>query len=221
MTDLLPILIPLLVFDVVNPVLFALLVVAVGTTRPIANSTAFLAGHTASYFISGVIIALGLDQITYRLNHPLPIDFVIELLIGLFCLWAALASRGGKASEAKNPERKLTPTYCFDYGAVVNFIGVPFALPYFAVVGQVLKADLSVESSLVVLAIYNAAYALPFVLVPLVVALMGDASKPVLEKISDVLVSLVDKLMPVMLLVLGIALSADALTYLISGDSLW
>jgi cytochrome c biogenesis protein CcdA len=221
MTELLPRLIPLLVVDVLNPVLFALLVVAVSTTRPIANSTAFLAGHTASYFISGIIIALGLNQITDRLNNPLPVDFVIELLIGLLLLWAALASRDGKASADRTPDRELTPAYCFGYGAVVNFIGVPFALPYFAAVDQLLKADLSLESSLLVLAFYNMAYVLPFLLVPILVALTGDSSKPILEKINNLLISLVDKFMPILLLLLGLALTADALSYLISGETLW
>ena len=221
MTELLPKLIPLLVVDVLNPVLFALLVVAVSTSKPIANSTAFLAGHTASYFISGVVIALGLEQISDRLGNPKPVDFVIELLIGLLLLWAALASRNGKASEDRTPDRELTPAYCFGYGAIVNFIGVPFALPYFAAVDQLLKADLSLESSLLVLAFYNMAYALPFLLVPISVALTGDSSKPILEKINNVLISLVDKFMPVLLLLLGLALTADALSYLASGETLW
>ncbi len=221
MTELLPKLIPLLVVDVLNPVLFALLIVAIGTSRPLANSTAFLAGHTVAYFISGIIIALGLDQITDRLDNPHPVDFVIELLIGLLCLWAALASRDGKASEERNPEGELTPAYCFGYGAVVNFIGIPFALPYFAVVDQLLKANLSIEFSLLVLVFYNSAYVLPFMLVPIMVALMGDTSKPILEKINNVLVGLVDRFMPILLLLLGIALSADALVFLISGAALW
>ncbi len=221
MTELLPRLVPLLVVDVLNPVLFALLVVAVSTSRPIANSTAFLAGHTASYFISGIVIALGLDQISDRLDNPHPVDFVIELLIGLLCLWAALASRNGKASEDRTPDRELTPAYCFGYGAVVNFIGVPFALPYFAAVDQLLKANLSLESSLLVLAFYNMAYALPFLLVPILVILTGDSSKPILEKVNNLLISLVDKFMPVLLLLLGLALTADALSYLTSGETLW
>ncbi len=221
MTELLPKLIPLLVVDVLNPVLFALLIVAVGTSRPLANSTAFLAGHTASYFVSGIIIALGLDQITDRLKNPHPVDFVIELFLGLLCLWAALASRDGKASEEKKPEGELTPAYCFGYGAVVNFIGVPFALPYFAVVGQLLKANLSIESSVLVLAFYNLAYAAPFVLVPIMVALMGDASKPILEKMNNFLIGLVDRFMPILLLLLGAALTVDALAYLVSGETLW
>ena len=56
MTELLPRLIPILVIDVLNPVLFALMVVAVGTNRPIANSTAFLAGHYLAVFIDRLIV---------------------------------------------------------------------------------------------------------------------------------------------------------------------
>jgi cytochrome c biogenesis protein CcdA len=221
MIELIPALAPLLIVDVLNPVLFALLVLAVSSAKPIANSVAFLSGHTLAYFLSGVVIALGLERITERLNHPLPVDFIIELSIGLLCLWAAFASRGGKASAEKIPERPLAPAYCFGYGAIINFIGVPFALPYFAATDQILKANLTVESSVLALAIYNIAYALPFLLVPVAVAVVGDSCKPVLEKINNLLISLVDKLMPIMLFLIGAALTADAVSYLISGEPLW
>jgi len=221
MIDLLPRLIPLLVVDVLNPVLFALLVVAVGSSRPFANSTAFLAGHTVSYFFSGVVIAFGLNEIIDRLNNPRPIDFGIELLIGLLCLWAALASRHGKASKEKNPSAQLTPAYCFGFGAIVNFTGVPFALPYFAAINQILKANLSVDSSLMLLAFYNIAYTLPFLMVPILIALIGEAGRPFLEKVSNQLTVIVDRFMPVLLLLLGVALIGDALAYWIMGESLW
>ena len=68
---------------------------------------------------------------------------------------------------------------------------------------------------------YNIAYSLPFLLVPILVALAGESSKPILEKINDLLISLVDKFMPVLLLLLGLALTADALLYLTSGETLW
>ena len=219
MIELLPRLIPLLVVDVLNPVLFALIVVAVGTSRPFANSTALIAGHTAAYFFSGIIIALALTRITDRLNNPLPVDLVIEFLLGLLCLWAALASRDGKASEEKTPVAELTPAFCFGYGALVNFIGVPFALPYFAAVDQILKSNLSVESSLATIAAYNFAYALPFLAVPILIALTGESSKPILEKITNLLIGLVDRFMPVILLLLGLALIADALAFLVSGGA--
>lgn len=214
-------LIPFLVVDALNPVLFALLVFAVGTSKPFANSIAFLSGHTAAYFACGVIIAFGLEKITARLNNPLPIDFVIGLVIGLLCLWAALKSRNGNASAENNPGGELTPTYCFGYGMIVNFIGVPFALPYFAAIDQILRADLPLNSSLLVLAGYNAAYALPFLLVPVAVALVGERSKPILDKINATLVSITDKLMPLILFLIGVALTIDALKYFIYGEPLW
>lgn len=221
MIDLLPTLIPLLIVDVLNPVLFALIIVAVGTSKPLSNSVALLAGHTFAYFVSGVIIALGLTQVGARLQNPQPLDFVIELLIGGLFLWAALMSRDGNASKEKTPERELTPLFSFGYGALVNFIGVPFALPYFAAIDQILKADLSVESSVFVLAVYNASYVLPFLLVLVLVALVGDSSKPVLEKINNAMVSVVDKFMPALLLIVGVALATDSIKFLVSGKTLW
>ena len=219
--ELLPKLVPLLLVDVLNPVLFALLVIAVSTNKPTANCLALIAGHTTAYFASGVVIALGLTQISARLQNPQPFDFVIQLVIGALLLWAALASRNGNASKEREPAGELSPMYAFTYGAFVNFIGVPFALPYFAAVDQILRADLSVGSSLWVLAYYNLAYAAPFLLVPAFVAITGDSSKPVLEKINDVIIRVVDKIMPALLLLLGIALTADAIRFLASGKTLW
>lgn len=218
MIELLPKLVPLLVIDVLNPMLFALLIVAVGSSRPLAISSAFLAGHTAAYFVSGVGIALAMDQVTDRLENPEPIDFVIQLVIGVLCLWAALSARGGQSTTEGGPEGELTPLGCFSYGAILNFVGVPFALPYFAAVDQILKANLSVEASVLVLALYNALYALPFLLVPILIVLVGDRIKPALEKVNGFLSSAFDRVMPYVLLLLGLVLSADSVFYFVRGN---
>jgi len=44
----------------------------------------------------------------------------------------------------------LTPLTAFGFGAVINLIGLPFALPYFAALDQILKADLTVTDSVTV-----------------------------------------------------------------------
>jgi cytochrome c biogenesis protein CcdA len=217
MIELLPKLIPLLIVDVLNPVLFALLIVAIGSNRPLVISSAFLAGHTAAYFVSGVGIAVALEQIKDRLDNPLPIDFVIQLVIGILCLWAALVARGGQSASQSGPEGELTPLGCFGYGAIINFVGVPFALPYFAAVDQIVKANLSLETSLLALVLYNAAYALPFLLVPLLIVTVGDRVKPALETFNRFLSSAFDLVMPLLLLLLGLVLAADALTYFFRG----
>jgi len=109
-------------------------------------------------------------------------------LVGLACLYAVLASRKGGASEPRNPEADLKPLWALAYGAIINFIGAPFALPYLAVISQILEADLSSNVSLLILVAYNLAYALPFAIVPILVVVMGDRAKPLLQKINDVLV---------------------------------
>ena len=221
MLDLLPAILPILLVDVVNPVLFATLVFAAGTSRSVANSTALLVGHTLAYFVAGIIVSVGIDQVADRLANPQRIDFVLSGLVGLGLLWMVVPTKKKGAPKANEPEWELTPMKCLGFGAVVNFIGIPFALPYFAVVDQILKADLSMPESLSVLAIYNIAYALPFAIVPAAVAISGDSAKPFLEKINGFLVRASDIVMPWMLGLLGLALVADSVVYFHSGEGLW
>jgi len=181
---------PILLADAVNPVLFAFMVYAASTERPVVTSSALLVGHTVAYLAAGFVIALGIDKVAERLANPRTIDFVISLAIGLLLLW------------------------------VGNFIGIPFALPYFAAIDQILKADLATAGAMLSLVAYNALYALPFIIVPLLVAVLGDRSQPILERIKGVLDKISNVLMPVLLMLIGLALVVDALTYFVTGEGL-
>ena len=126
-----------------NPVLFAVLVFAAGSKRAIANSSALLIGHTLAYFIAGVAISYGMEQVAERLANPYRIDFLLSGVVGLGLLWMVVRTKKDGAPVADEPEWELTPAKCLGFGAIFNFIGIPFALPYFAVIDQILKADLS------------------------------------------------------------------------------
>ena len=221
MFELLPTIFPILLVDILNPVLFAMMVFAAGSKRPVINSSALLLGHTLAYFVAGVAVAHGIDRVTDRLANPQHIDFVLSGIIGVGLLWFALSTKRDGAPSADEPKWELTPAKCLGFGAVVNFIGIPFALPYFAVVDQILKADLSSAGSLAVLGVYNIAYALPFLVVPTAVAIVGDRAKPILEKINGFLVRASDIIMPWMLGLLGLALVADSAVYFYRGEGLW
>jgi len=220
MFELLPTLLPIFLIDFLNPVLFAMLVFAAGSQRGIANSSALLMGHTLAYFVAGVAIAYGMEQIAGRLANPHRIDFVISGIVGLGLLWMLVQTKRDGAPVADEPEWELTPLKCLGFGAVVNFIGIPFALPYFAAVDQILKADLSLAESVTTLGIYNIAYALPYVVVPAMVAVSGESAKPFLEKINGFLVKASDIIMPWMLGLLGLALLADSAVYFYRGEGL-
>jgi len=211
---------PILFVDVLNPVLFAVMVYAVSTQRPIINSTAILLGHTLAYFSAGIIIALGLERFINRLENPHHIDFIISLLIGILLLWVTFSSNKKTGQQQNKNNTDLTPFKALGLGAIVNFVGIPFALPYFAVLDQILKADLAMPESLLILAIYNLLYALPFVIVPLLVITIGERSKPILLRINDSLERFSSFLMPVLLFLVGIFLISDAITYFVTGQGL-
>ncbi|MEH6589636.1 MAG: GAP family protein [Halioglobus sp.] len=216
MGDLLVAIAPLLLVDVLNPVLFAVLVYAAGSDRPIINSSALLLGHTIAYFSVGIAASYGMEVITDRLDNPKAIDFVIQTIIAVACLYGALASRGGGASEEKKPAGTLSPLTCLSYGVIINFIGAPFALPYLAMVDQILNADLSLAASVSVFTAYNIAYALPFALVPILSATMGDAARPLLDKINAVMEKGADLLMPWLMLAIGLWLLGDSIRYFLT-----
>jgi len=218
MTELLAIIAPLLLIDILNPVLLAALIYAAGSSRPIANSGSLLLGHTLAYLVVGLLISIGLEALGERLANPEPVDFLFEFLLGVACLYGAFASRGGSVSEERNPEGELTPFKCLAFGVIINIISAPFALPYAAVISQIVDADLSVSSAVAVLSAYNFTYALPFAAVPLSVFLVGDRAQPVLQRVNALMARVADMLMPKVLLLLGLWLLVDAGYYGMTGQ---
>jgi cytochrome c biogenesis protein CcdA len=215
------VLIPILLTDVVNPVLFAFLVFAASTNRPVLLSSAMLLGHTAAYFGAGVLLALFMERITEYLSTPHTIDFIIELILGAVLVWLAFQARKdpGKRQDEKSPE--LNVVSAFTFGAVVNFVGIPFAVPYFAAIDQVLKADLTAIQAVYVLLGYNLIYAMPFAIVPVLSAIMGKEAQPLLARVNAGLDRASSVLMPLLLGLLGFALLLDAGSYFIRGASLF
>ena len=63
-------LIPILVADVLNPVLLAFLIYAAGGRHGAIDSCAGLLGHTVAYFCAGLALLWGFDRIANALNEP-------------------------------------------------------------------------------------------------------------------------------------------------------
>lgn len=222
MLQLWAVLIPILLTDIVNPVLFAFMVYAVGTDRPVSNSIAALLGHTVAYIIFGIVLALAFNIITDRLANPEPIDYFLGLFIGTLLLWAAWRIRSGKQQQKPVAHvERLTPIKAFGFGAIINIVGLPFALPYFAALDQILKANLTVGDSALVIIGYNVGYALPFLAVPLIAIALGERSRPLLERLNEKVDRVSAFLMPLILALVGVALMADAIRYIATGKGLF
>ena len=97
---------PILLSDVLNPVLFTFMVYAAGSKRPVAASASMLLGHTVAYIASGVILALTIEKLANRLANPQTIDFVIEFVIACALFWLVLHTRKdkGKRPDEQTPE---------------------------------------------------------------------------------------------------------------------
>jgi cytochrome c biogenesis protein CcdA len=217
--DLGLVLAPILLADVLNPVLLALLIYALGAERPFALSVAALLGHTVAYFTAGIGVALGMEAIGQRLANPEPSDYVIELVVGLALLGIGIAmARGRKAPsslDSRQEERtEASLLGAFSMGAIVNVVGIPFAVPYFGAVAQILKADLSAAGAVGAIGLYNLLYALPFALVIAARALFGESANAPLARLNDGLERASNVLIPVLLLGLGGLFVMDALRFL-------
>lgn len=217
--DNLGILLPILLSDVLNPVLFTFMIYAAGSKRPVATSSAMLLGHTTAYMTCGVILAYGLEQMSNRLANPQTIDFVIEFVIAGLLLWLVFRTRKDKGDRPNEQTPDFTVWQAFSFGALVNLIGIPFAVPYFAAIDQLLKSGLDTPGMVTALVMYNAAYAVPFLLIPILTAVMGDRSKPILAKVNGMMEKVSNVIMPVLLFAIGLALLVDSIWYFVRGES--
>lgn len=215
----LAILFPILLSDVLNPVLFTFMIFAAGSKRPVVTSSAMLLGHTFSYMTCGVILALTIEKLSARLANPQTIDFVIEFVIACALFWVLLRTRNDKGKRPDEQTPEFTVAKAFTFGAVVNLIGIPFAVPYFAAIDQLLKSGLDTGGTVTGLVIYNIAYALPFALIPVLTAIMGDRSKPILARVNAFMEKAGDIILPLLLLAIGLALLVDSVWFFTRGES--
>jgi cytochrome c biogenesis protein CcdA len=223
--SLILILIPILLTDVVNPVLLAAVVFALGSKRPLLNANAVLFGWLSLYFIAGIILALGLESISEFLANPRPIDFYIETVVGILLIWLAL--RCFKKEDPRKKEKELgdadnlKTSSAFWIGASINLIGLPFAIPYFAAIDQILKTDMEWFPAVIALLIYNFLYILPFAVLIFIRYIYKEKSEQLFATINEKMEKIGNIILPLLLFLIGGALLADAIKYFITGVPLF
>ena len=145
---------------------------------------------------------------------------LIVLAIGLGVYVVRSGQRHKKGREFDDADT-LSAGTSFWIGASINLIGMPFAIPYFAFLGQILKADLDWIGALMVLLIYNLLYVLPFSLLIFIRLINREESDVLFKSISDAMEWLSAILMPILLFLVGGALLADAFVFISTGNPLF
>ena len=221
--ELWTVLVPILLADVLNPVLLGALIYTLGSSRPLLLSSSLLLGHTATYLGAGVVLALGIESIADRLANPKPVDFAVEAVAGLALLAVGVAMARGRKAEQRRGEEEMQDLGlpgAFATGSIINLIGIPFAVPYFGAIAQMLKAEFSAAGTLALLAAYNALYALPFALVITARVVFGERADGPLRRLNAAMDRGSAVLVPLLLLAIGAFFLADAAWYLLTGEPL-
>jgi hypothetical protein len=228
MTDLWVVSLPILFVDIANPVLLAALIVSLTSQKPFATSLTVLAGHAVAYFLVGSLIVLGpvdvlagwLSPFVDWFNNPAPIDYILGFVLGVLLLAVAWRWKVAPPAPSESNQRPVSGSLvkAFGYGAVLNFIGIPFALPYFAFINQLYK--LGVDYKLTALLFYNMAYTVPFLLVPLALVIFGHSALPALQLINKGVEKIAAFILPVIIGLLGLVMVVDALLFFATGKGL-
>jgi cytochrome c biogenesis protein CcdA len=204
--------------DALNPVLLAAVIYALGSRHPYASAVALLTGYAVSYFAAGIALALGFEAIFDYLRTPRPIDFLISSALGVVLLAFAWRTRRSGSSPRRRELRRppmLGLGRSVLLGVQVNLLGLSFALPYFAAIDQILKADLDTAGALAVLALYNALYVAPFGVLVALRALLGERGDRLLARTNESVDRASAVVMPLLLGGLGALLVADGASYLL------
>jgi hypothetical protein len=227
MLDLLVTLTPISLIDSLSLMPFAMVVLAtlLSGPKPYVSSISFLLGTTLSYFAAGVLIAFGLggliERLTVSLVHrfwnPQAIDYWLSMVIGLALIvlgyrWA-VARR--ERAERKDVSTGMTPPQAFTLGAGATIAGLWGALPYFAAVDQILKANVSMWEVMIALAYYNIVFVSLAASLVLVRAVAGKRADGLFAAVNRLLSVWGKRLLIAGMILLGIVMIADGVGWLL------
>lgn len=220
MTDLLALLTPISLADSLSvvPMCIVPLAILLAGRQPLLGSAMFLSGVAIPYYAFGVFIALGLDRVFGQLEEwlkkePGTLDLILQLVIGavvLFFGWKMVAAREErKRRAADDASEGMTPWKGFALGAGFTIAGAWGALPYFAAIDQILRADLTTTEALLALGYYNVVFiSIPVVLVVLRLTL-GKRASGLFDRVREVAEKWGRRFVIAVLMLIGLFLVVD------------
>lgn len=221
MSALLPSLMAIAALDSLNPSAIALQVYLLGTTKPIPRSLAFVIGIFLAYWTSGLLAVLGLNQFIQTviansgISLSTPLLYTIQLLIGIILLVVGITLRIPAQTEPVKAPTKLTLARTFLLGMSVTVLELPTALPYFAAIEQIARANLDLLSITSILALYNLIFVLPPIALVVLYLVFHRQSfvLSLLQRINRSIAIYSPHILRFVLLGLGIFLIADCLSH--------
>ncbi|MBL8145691.1 MAG: GAP family protein [Anaerolineae bacterium] len=230
MQNLLLVLLPIAVVDSFNPTATAMIVLLLATPKPVARVSAAIAGFGVAYFAFGVLVVLGASSLIAQVSgwfaSPPPIYYLFQFGLGLVLLLFAtrqLRAQPDGADQAEGPPARWlgSPVVAFGLGAALNIGELPTAFPYLAALERVTFSGVGTAGVVVALAVYAFIFVLPLIILLLVYVRLRERAALVIGRINDGILRWSRPLITGVSFLLGGALLADSLSFMLRGEGLW
>lgn len=154
--------------------------------RPVRRVAEFTAGVFAVNFVAGLILTTGPGGWLLRFV-PRPhgtTKHVIELAAGIVLLGCAAALWLGRERLLRRDLPMPTGRSAFVSGVSIAAIGLPAAIPYFAVIAATVASSATIPQEVVLIALYNVAFVLPLLVIVIVLLAAGRRAERQLKAIG-------------------------------------
>lgn len=225
MIEILGFLTPVALLDSMSmlPVCILPIIVLLTSERPVYFTLVFISGILVVYIPFGLLLVFGfnvvIDAVSDYLNNwirnePDGIQLILQFIIGtaLLVLGYRIAGKHTQKLE-EEPKIIITTRLVFTFSAILMLTGLWGALPYFAAIDQILRADLNSHQVFLTILYYNFVFIVPLLALFITGIILGPRAKPLLEKIVAWLSQFGKLFITLALYLLGIILIADAVSW--------
>lgn len=173
--------------DSMNPSTIAPALYLAAGTAPVRNLIQFTAAVFAVTFLGGAVLVFGPGELLLSLvPHPnATTRYILEvvagaaMLAGAVYLWCRRDQLGNRQpSGSPKPGRSSALL-----GATISGVELPTAFPYFAAIAAIVGSGLGPLQRLILLAIYNACFVLPLLVIIGLVAIAGERATEILGRV--------------------------------------
>lgn len=223
MSELLIILTPVALLDSLSilPVCLVPIIILLTSERPVFFTSIFFLGILIVYLPFGLLLIFGFNLVIesagqwishWLRQEPNSIELILQILIGLalIALGYQIAKKHTQKLE-EQPSIRITARMTFTFSALLMLSGLWGALPYFAAVDQILRAELSALQMSVAVLYYNLIFISPLLIIFVIGYIIGPGAKRILEKLVAWLLHYGKRLITIALYILGVILITDAI----------
>jgi len=206
------------------PVCVVPMISLLASKRPYRGAFAFILGIFVAYMVFGLLVFFGLDGVFDAIreyfgdkwNHPDTHDFVFEIAVGVamvaFGYRLVHARRGRTEKKRAQYDDLLTPGAAFSAAAMLVIVGLPGAIPFFAAVDVMLRADLPSSTTILALLFYNLMFVVPILGIIAMRVLFPKEAANIFEQVNLWLDRWGKRIAIAALLILGTVMIVDGAT---------